>query len=230
MDSLLDDNTPIEQLGLGIRAYNALHRAKLLTVGQIRSCSDADLLQIRNFGKKSLNEIRQKLQLPITSVPLSRWSLEQQHRQSQAYNLLITIEEQIRRFICHTLIEAYGQDWLMNGIPQSTQRLVNQRLGIAQHPLSPSDYLRHIDFGEYKKIILEPNNWQVFSSKLDNDAVMKKHLDTINVHRRSIAHSRCLSEEELKSLELEAVYVAHSFRIRKASNKNEKKTQAQVNT
>ncbi len=54
-------NTPIEQLNLSVRAYNCLKRSGLMTVGQVLEKSEDDLLALRNFGRKSYDELRVKL-------------------------------------------------------------------------------------------------------------------------------------------------------------------------
>jgi DNA-directed RNA polymerase subunit alpha len=53
---------PIEELDLSIRSYNCLKREGIHTVGELVTRSEADLLDIRNFGSKSINEVREKLQ------------------------------------------------------------------------------------------------------------------------------------------------------------------------
>jgi len=55
-------DTPIEELDLSVRAYNCLKRQGINTVGQLTECSEADLLNIRNFGAKSIEEVKDKLQ------------------------------------------------------------------------------------------------------------------------------------------------------------------------
>ncbi|WP_040313214.1 DNA-directed RNA polymerase subunit alpha [Gleimia coleocanis] len=52
---------PIENLGLQSRSYNALRRRGILSVGELVAHSEADLLDIRNFGLKSIEEIKEKL-------------------------------------------------------------------------------------------------------------------------------------------------------------------------
>ena len=52
---------PIENLGLQSRSYNALRRRGILTVGELVAHSEADLLDIRNFGTKSIEEIKEAL-------------------------------------------------------------------------------------------------------------------------------------------------------------------------
>ena len=52
---------PIERLDLSPRTLNCLKRAHITKVGEVLEMSDDDLLKIRNFGDKSLDELREKL-------------------------------------------------------------------------------------------------------------------------------------------------------------------------
>jgi DNA-directed RNA polymerase subunit alpha len=52
----------IEELDFSVRTYNCLKKANILTIGELVQTTEADLMQIRNFGKKSLVEVREKLQ------------------------------------------------------------------------------------------------------------------------------------------------------------------------
>ncbi len=52
---------PIEDLDLSVRAYNCLKRAGITRVGQVLEMSEDDLLGVRNFGRKSLDELRERL-------------------------------------------------------------------------------------------------------------------------------------------------------------------------
>jgi DNA-directed RNA polymerase subunit alpha len=54
-------NTPIEELDLSVRSYNCLKREGIHTVGELITRSEADLLDIRNFGQKSIDEVKEKL-------------------------------------------------------------------------------------------------------------------------------------------------------------------------
>jgi len=54
-------DTPIEELQLSVRANNCLETVKVETVGQLVQMTEADLLNIRSFGKTSLTEIKRKL-------------------------------------------------------------------------------------------------------------------------------------------------------------------------
>jgi DNA-directed RNA polymerase subunit alpha len=52
---------PIEDLNLTVRSYNCLKREGIHAVGELISRSEADLLDIRNFGAKSIDEVKVKL-------------------------------------------------------------------------------------------------------------------------------------------------------------------------
>ena len=54
-------NTPIEGLSLSVRAYNCLKRSGLMTVGQVLEKSEEELLTLRNFGRKSYDELKNRL-------------------------------------------------------------------------------------------------------------------------------------------------------------------------
>src|SRR4029077_2852063 len=54
-------HTPIEELNLSVRAYNCLKRSGLMTVGAVLEKSEDELLALRNFGRKSYDELREKL-------------------------------------------------------------------------------------------------------------------------------------------------------------------------
>lgn len=51
----------IEELDLGVRSYNCLKREGIQTVGDLTSKTEAELLNIPNFGRKSIEEVVEKL-------------------------------------------------------------------------------------------------------------------------------------------------------------------------
>ena len=53
--------TPIEELDFSVRAYNCLKRAGVHTLQDLVNKSDAEVMKIRNLGKKSLKEVKDKL-------------------------------------------------------------------------------------------------------------------------------------------------------------------------
>jgi DNA-directed RNA polymerase subunit alpha len=60
---------PIEELDLPMRAYNSLKRNNIVKVGQLLQLKDEDLLRMRNFGKKSLDEMKERLRMRGFIVP-----------------------------------------------------------------------------------------------------------------------------------------------------------------
>ena len=51
----------IEELDFSVRTYNCLKKANILTIPDLVQYAESDLMQIRNFGRKSLTEVREKL-------------------------------------------------------------------------------------------------------------------------------------------------------------------------
>jgi DNA-directed RNA polymerase subunit alpha len=58
-DRMLD--APIEDLELSVRSYNCLKREGVNTVQQLVEQSEQDLMKVRNFGAKSIEEVKEKL-------------------------------------------------------------------------------------------------------------------------------------------------------------------------
>jgi DNA-directed RNA polymerase subunit alpha len=66
-------NTPVEELELSVRSSNCLKNANIKTIGELTRKTEDDITKTRNFGKKSLQEIKEKLKewnlsLGITDV------------------------------------------------------------------------------------------------------------------------------------------------------------------
>ena len=54
-------NMSVNEIELSVRAANCLNNANISTVGELAAKTEADMLKYRNFGKKSLTEIKAKL-------------------------------------------------------------------------------------------------------------------------------------------------------------------------
>lgn len=54
-------NTPVEELELSVRSSNCLKNANIRTIGELTKRTEDDIAKTRNFGKKSLTEIKEKL-------------------------------------------------------------------------------------------------------------------------------------------------------------------------
>ena len=59
MDKILEMN--IEELDLSVRSYNCLKRAGINTVGELIQKTEEEMMKVRNLGKKSLEEVQNKL-------------------------------------------------------------------------------------------------------------------------------------------------------------------------
>jgi DNA-directed RNA polymerase subunit alpha len=55
------ENFPIEELELGVRSYNCLKRVGIETIGELVSKSENELAAIPNFGRKSIEEVKETL-------------------------------------------------------------------------------------------------------------------------------------------------------------------------
>ena len=69
-------NIPIEDLNLTQRSYNCLKREGIHTIGELVAHTEQDLLDIRNFGMKSIDEVKEKLQslgLALKASPLGNF-------------------------------------------------------------------------------------------------------------------------------------------------------------
>lgn len=53
---------PLEQLGLSARTFNSLRRSGITKVGELLEKSEGDLLALRSFGQKSLEEVNERLE------------------------------------------------------------------------------------------------------------------------------------------------------------------------
>jgi DNA-directed RNA polymerase subunit alpha len=54
-------STPVEELELSVRSSNCLKNANIKTIGELTKKTEDDIAKTRNFGKKSLQEIKEKL-------------------------------------------------------------------------------------------------------------------------------------------------------------------------
>jgi len=55
------ENFPIEELELGVRSYNCLKRVGIETIGELVSKTESELAAIPNFGRKSIEEVKETL-------------------------------------------------------------------------------------------------------------------------------------------------------------------------
>lgn len=72
-------NMSVNEIELSVRAANCLNNANITTVGQLAMKTEAEMLKYRNFGKKSLNEIKEKLQQLGLSLGMKFESSKRDH-------------------------------------------------------------------------------------------------------------------------------------------------------
>ena len=65
-------NSPIEDLELSVRSYNCLKRQGIDSLQELLDCSEIDLINIRNFGSKSIEEVKAKLSELSLSLKASK--------------------------------------------------------------------------------------------------------------------------------------------------------------
>jgi DNA-directed RNA polymerase subunit alpha len=54
-------NKSVDDLELSVRSYNCLKNANIRTIGELVQKTEAEMLKTKNFGRKSLNEIKEIL-------------------------------------------------------------------------------------------------------------------------------------------------------------------------
>ncbi|MDR0443479.1 MAG: DNA-directed RNA polymerase subunit alpha [Treponema sp.] len=80
-------NTPVEELELSVRSSNCLKNANIKTIGELARKTEDDIARTRNFGKKSLQEIKEKLK---------EWNLSLGITDPSALKNAIRVEPQIK--------------------------------------------------------------------------------------------------------------------------------------
>jgi len=84
-------NTPVEELELSVRSSNCLKNANIKTIGELTRKTEDDIARTRNFGKKSLQEIKEKLKewnlgLGITDVNVLKNAIRMEPKAKEADN------------------------------------------------------------------------------------------------------------------------------------------------
>jgi DNA-directed RNA polymerase subunit alpha len=68
-------NTPVEELELSVRSSNCLKNANIRTIGELTKKTEDDIAKTRNFGKKSLQEIKEMLKEWNLSLGMTDYSV-----------------------------------------------------------------------------------------------------------------------------------------------------------
>ncbi len=90
-------NIPIDDLNLSVRTRNCLKRANITRVGEVLEMSEEDLLTIRNFGQKSLQELQERLaELGFAAIYSGAETTEgQEESEEEAGREVIKAEEEM---------------------------------------------------------------------------------------------------------------------------------------
>ena len=76
------ENFPIEELELGVRSYNCLKRVGIETIGDLVTKTENELAAIPNFGKKSIEEVKETLATHGLNAPRRGGARRVRHRRS----------------------------------------------------------------------------------------------------------------------------------------------------
>jgi hypothetical protein len=113
-------DTPIDQLNLSTRTYNALRRIGIDTTQQLRKLTEYELRDIRNFGEKSIKEVREVLgKLEVDS------DIEFSTADDHPVNLLGWLKEQLSKEIDY--IQELTSDLSTLSVSQHFQLLSEER-------------------------------------------------------------------------------------------------------
>jgi DNA-directed RNA polymerase subunit alpha len=70
---------PVEELELSVRSFNCLKNANIRTIGDLTKKTEEEITKTRNFGKKSLQEIKTKLAEWNLSLGMADYSALRNH-------------------------------------------------------------------------------------------------------------------------------------------------------
>ncbi len=76
-------NTPVEELELSVRSSNCLRNANIRTIGDLTRKTEEEIAKTRNFGKKSLQEIKEKLKERGLSLGMTDYSVLKQRNKKE---------------------------------------------------------------------------------------------------------------------------------------------------
>lgn len=77
-------NRSVDELELSVRSYNCLKNADIRTIGELVQKNEADMLKTRNFGRKSLNEIKEILSHMGLGLGMDLSGLDWEHQEASS--------------------------------------------------------------------------------------------------------------------------------------------------
>lgn len=119
----LNGDSPIEDLGLSLRPYNCLKRAGIYTIAELVALSDEELGKVRNLGKRSYCEIKDKILLYVDPKYLSESKPKVEkvdyHAQLQSMIGLAEAKEHIEKFLAFARMQKDFDDQGKKRLPMS---------------------------------------------------------------------------------------------------------------
>ena len=136
---------------------------------------------------------------------------------SCAYKILFELENHLRQFIEKNMRSTYGSRWWNNGIPlklrENIEKLIQQERSLGWQVSQTDNDTEYLHFGDIGSIIIK--NWRgCFEEFFQDQIKITSKLDELEKIRNSIAHTRMLSLEGSKKLEM------HSQEIENMMNSN----------
>jgi len=128
---------------------------------------------------------------------------ENADRMSEYYKLFYMLENDIRKFIDDTLVDAYGVGWWNAYSPASAKEECksNQKREAEAGVTARSDNeLDYVTFGHLGDIIRA--NYPLFGGILSNEKALNRAMFSLNTLRGPIAHCGLLAEDEVDRLKL----------------------------
>lgn len=120
---------------------------------------------------------------------------------SNAYSILYTIENRLRIFIEKKLREKHGNQWWERGVPLKIRERSEEKK--KEDPAVALSLICYTDFGDLRKIIMKTENWHdIFKGHFETLEHIVSRLDELEPIRHAIAHTRLLSNDDFKKLEL----------------------------
>lgn len=117
------------------------------------------------------------------------------------FTTLTAFENATREFIFSVLVEAYKEQWWINGVHDSIRRKA-ESLKLKEEKIRYSsnrgdDILSYIEFSDLSKIMCSSDNWQYFEPQLQNMDWVKNVFSQLGDSRNVIMHSGILDEYDI---------------------------------
>lgn len=133
-------------------------------------------------------------------------------RDREAHRIVSELEWQARAWVAGRLAQASPDDWWETRIPEDPRERADarQREERAATTVTPSDFqIDYLDFSDIREVIRYSPNWKDLFEVVLGDwrAALEEAMRRIEAYRRKVAHSRPITEGELRELEMDARFI-----------------------